>query len=75
MKMFTVVNIKSVSSIIKKEDEKMARDIEVLCEVENCNYWGQGNRCQADAIYVVSHKGNTAHDSKDTDCKTFKPAH
>ncbi|WP_078379292.1 DUF1540 domain-containing protein [Sutcliffiella halmapala] len=53
----------------------MAKDVEVLCEVENCNYWGQGNRCNADAIYVVSHKGNTAHDSKDTDCKTFEPSH
>ncbi|QFT90312.1 hypothetical protein FIU87_16730 [Bacillus sp. THAF10] len=48
---------------------------EVLCEVKNCNYWGQGNQCQADEIYVVSHKGNTAHDTKDTDCKTFKPTH
>ena len=35
----------------------MAQD--VLCEVNNCTYWGSGNQCNADAIYVVSHKGNS----------------
>ncbi len=49
----------------------MAQD--VLCEVNNCKYWGQGNKCEADAIYVVSQKGNQASTSEETDCKTFKP--
>lgn len=71
MKTSVFVNIINVS--FEKEDFRMPR--EVLCEVKNCNYWGQGNQCQADEIYVVSHKGNTAHDTKDTDCKTFKPTH
>ncbi|NGP46489.1 DUF1540 domain-containing protein [Bacillaceae bacterium SIJ1] len=51
----------------------MAQD--VLCEVNNCKYWGQGNRCKADAIYVVSHVGKEASDSSETDCKTFTPEH
>ncbi len=49
----------------------MAKD--VLCEVNNCVFWESGNLCGADQIYVVSHTGNTADDSKGTDCKTFKP--
>ncbi|MDF0726115.1 DUF1540 domain-containing protein [Cytobacillus sp. S13-E01] len=49
----------------------MAQD--VLCEVNNCHYWNKGNKCGADAIYVVSHTGKTASDSRETDCKTFKP--
>lgn len=51
----------------------MARD--VLCEVKNCTFWEQGNLCGAEEIYVVSHKGEKAEDSKETDCKTFKPTH
>ncbi|AIE61125.1 DUF1540 domain-containing protein [Bacillus methanolicus] len=50
----------------------MAKD--VLCEVNNCSYWAQGNRCSADQIYVVSHAGTKADSSKETDCKTFEPA-
>ncbi|MDE3840003.1 DUF1540 domain-containing protein [Bacillus methanolicus] len=50
----------------------MAKD--VLCEVNNCEYWAQGNLCSAEKIYVVSHKGKTADKSEETDCKTFKPA-
>ncbi|MEK3807506.1 DUF1540 domain-containing protein [Metabacillus sp. SLBN-84] len=46
---------------------------EVRCEVNNCEYWGNGNQCTADAIYVVSHRGDTASRSEETDCKTFKP--
>lgn len=46
---------------------------EVQCEVNNCEYWGSGNQCKADAIYVVSHAGNKASRSEETDCKTFKP--
>lgn len=49
----------------------MAQD--VLCEVNNCKYWDDGNKCSADSIYVVSHKGNQAPSSKETDCKTFVP--
>ncbi|SFI97487.1 DUF1540 domain-containing protein [Thermoflavimicrobium dichotomicum] len=49
----------------------MARD--VLCEVNNCTYWGEGNLCKADEIYVVAQLGNKARESKETDCKTFKP--
>ncbi|MDX5475292.1 MAG: DUF1540 domain-containing protein [Bacillaceae bacterium] len=52
----------------------MAREVEVLCEVSNCHYWGNGNRCNADSIYVVSHKGSTASHSEETDCKTFEPS-
>jgi len=51
--------------------EILAKD--VLCEVNNCTYWGNGNKCNAEAIYVVSHKGNQASKSEETDCKTFVP--
>ncbi|SFE74805.1 DUF1540 domain-containing protein [Alteribacillus iranensis] len=47
----------------------MAQD--VLCEVNNCMYWADGNRCAAEAIYVVSHTGEEAATSHETDCKTF----
>ncbi|WP_445489324.1 DUF1540 domain-containing protein [Niallia sp. 03133] len=50
----------------------MAKD--VLCEVNNCSYWENGNLCGAEKIYVVSHTGNKADTSKETDCKTFEPA-
>ncbi|WP_069187841.1 DUF1540 domain-containing protein [Sporosarcina globispora] len=49
----------------------MAKD--VLCEVNNCTYWENGNKCGAEAIYVVSHTGKQASNSKETDCKTFEP--
>ncbi|WP_160724082.1 DUF1540 domain-containing protein [Bacillus sp. USDA818B3_A] len=49
----------------------MAKD--VLCEVNNCTFWGNGNKCNADRIYVVSHTGETADNSRETDCKTFAP--
>jgi len=49
----------------------MAKD--VLCEVNNCKYWGQGNKCHAKEIYVVSHRGDKASKSEETDCKTFVP--
>ncbi|MDR7077698.1 hypothetical protein J2Y03_002724 [Neobacillus niacini] len=48
----------------------MAQD--VLCEVNNCSYWAKGNKCSAESIYVVSHKGKTADNSQETDCKTFE---
>ena len=49
----------------------MSKD--VLCEVNNCTYWGSGNKCNAEAIYVVSKKGSNALTSEETDCNTFKP--
>lgn len=49
----------------------MAQD--VLCEVNNCVHYKEGNRCGASEIYVVSHKGKQADSSQETDCKTFEP--
>ncbi|WP_174613407.1 DUF1540 domain-containing protein [Virgibacillus ihumii] len=49
----------------------MAKD--VLCEVNNCTYWGDGNICNADRIYVVTHKQSKARTTEETDCKTFEP--
>lgn len=51
----------------------MAKD--VLCEVSNCVHNLNGKSCGADEIFVVSHKGRQAHNSQETDCKTFEPAH
>ncbi len=48
----------------------MARD--VLCEVSNCAYWGTGNVCNADQIYVVTHQQTKARTTEETDCQTFK---
>lgn len=48
----------------------MAKD--VLCEVNNCHYWKQGNMCSAEQIYVISHSGESAVNSTETDCKTFE---
>ena len=48
----------------------MAKD--VLCEVNNCNYWENGNKCSAEQIYVVSHTGKKAQSTQETDCKTFE---
>ncbi len=45
----------------------------IRCEVKNCTFWGTGNNCRADVIYVVSQSGSHATDSEETDCKTFKP--
>ncbi|WP_100399742.1 DUF1540 domain-containing protein [Bacillus sp. FJAT-44742] len=47
--------------------------VDVLCEVSNCTYWDEGNKCAADRIYVVSHTGKIAEDQHETDCKTFQP--
>jgi hypothetical protein len=48
----------------------MAQD--VLCEVNNCSYWGSGNKCNADAIYVVSHKVKEASNSEETDWENIQ---
>ncbi|GIP38994.1 hypothetical protein J31TS4_22740 [Paenibacillus sp. J31TS4] len=49
----------------------MAKD--VLCEVNSCNYWASGNKCNASSIYVVGNRGKKAQTSEETDCKTFEP--
>lgn len=47
---------------------------DVMCEVSSCNYWGNGNLCQADQIYVVTHvEEEKARTTEETDCHTFKP--
>ncbi|MHB0885275.1 MAG: DUF1540 domain-containing protein [Bacillota bacterium] len=63
----------------------MASDVK--CSVSSCNYWGKGNRCEADSIHVVNSVGGggprmeagtmgrseQAGTSAETACKTFKP--
>ncbi|UTR13256.1 DUF1540 domain-containing protein [Salipaludibacillus sp. LMS25] len=49
--------------------------VDVLCEVSNCVYWANGNKCDAERIYVVSHTGKEAENQKETDCNTFEPEH
>ncbi|MBM7691211.1 hypothetical protein JOC77_000616 [Peribacillus deserti] len=49
----------------------MAQD--VLCEVANCVHNVGGLKCAATEIYVVSHTGERADNSRETDCKTFEP--
>jgi hypothetical protein len=47
----------------------------VKCLVSNCNYWEQGNQCDASAIEVnVDGGGREAIKSDQTNCRTFKPA-
>lgn len=46
----------------------MAKD--VLCEVDSCRHWSNGNRCAAEQIYIVSKQ--QASTSSETDCKTFE---
>jgi len=46
---------------------------DVLCEVNNCTFWSEGNMCSADRIYVVSKKGEKAKNGEETDCYTFRP--
>lgn len=48
----------------------MARD--VLCNVNNCKYWDEGNKCIADSIYVIGLEGEKASDVDETGCKTFE---
>ncbi|MHA6261330.1 DUF1540 domain-containing protein [Sporosarcina sp. CAU 1771] len=45
----------------------------ILCEVNNCKFWGHGDKCNAKSIYIVSQKGKRAASSEETDCKTFVP--
>lgn len=48
----------------------MAKD--VLCEVNSCKFWTEGNNCDASQIYVVSNRGKQASHSEETDCNTFE---
>ncbi|WP_084224931.1 DUF1540 domain-containing protein [Paenibacillus pectinilyticus] len=49
----------------------MAKD--VMCEVNSCKFWSNGNKCSASSISIVSHHdGNQARNSKETDCHTFE---
>ena len=43
---------------------------QVKCVVDSCEYWEQGNQCNASAIEVSPPH---ASDSEETDCNTFKP--
>jgi hypothetical protein len=54
-----------------REVKKVAKD--VLCEVNSCKYWANGNNCNASSIYVVNRRGQQAANSEETDCKTFEP--
>jgi hypothetical protein len=66
-----ISKLKGKVEIHRKEVEIVAQD--VLCEVDNCVYHKNDNRCGASQIFVVSHKGNhKAESSAETDCKTFK---
>jgi hypothetical protein len=47
----------------------------VMCEVNNCTFWAQGNMCQADKIYVVAQREEQADSTEETDCHTFEPKH
>ncbi len=47
--------------------------MKVLCEVSNCVHNHEGELCGATEIFVVSHKGDRAHSSQETDCQTFEP--
>ncbi|GAK05100.1 hypothetical protein JCM19037_3570 [Geomicrobium sp. JCM 19037] len=46
---------------------------EILCEVNNCVHWGEGNHCEADRIYVVSNADKITTEQEETDCHTFSP--
>ncbi|MDR3565143.1 MAG: DUF1540 domain-containing protein [Negativicutes bacterium] len=44
----------------------------VKCKVSNCNYWQQGERCNASAIEVdVDGGASNARNSEQTNCHTF----
>lgn len=48
----------------------MAKD--VMCRVENCKFYEQGNRCTAKAIEVnVDGGGSKASYTAETNCHTF----
>ncbi|MHB9145625.1 MAG: DUF1540 domain-containing protein [Symbiobacteriia bacterium] len=59
---------------------------DILCEVQSCHYWAQGDKCAAHEIFVVNNGRASpsmeigtiggphhAQSSEETSCKTFKP--
>ncbi|MCM3541062.1 DUF1540 domain-containing protein [Priestia endophytica] len=46
----------------------------VLCEVNTCKNWKNGNKCTADFIYVVNFDGKQTSEAEETGCKTFEPS-
>ncbi|MGI6344489.1 MAG: DUF1540 domain-containing protein [Bacillota bacterium] len=40
----------------------------ITCTVDTCHYWGQGDRCQAEAIEI---SGSNADESRETNCQTY----
>lgn len=51
----------------------MSMPKDVMCEVDNCTFWSEGNLCSAERIYVVSKKGKKVNNEEETDCYTFQP--
>ncbi|WP_174727431.1 DUF1540 domain-containing protein [Mesobacillus harenae] len=45
---------------------------EVLCNVENCKYWAEGDKCVADSIFVIGEHSREAANVEETACKTFE---
>jgi hypothetical protein len=51
----------------------MAKD--VVCTVDSCTFWDDGNKCSAKHIMVNnSHSDERAYKSDETNCETFKPS-
>lgn len=45
----------------------------ILCEVSNCEFNLEGQKCTASEIFVISSQGKQASSQQETDCQTFKP--
>jgi hypothetical protein len=59
--------------LLNNKEEETFMKLEVLCNVENCTYWAEGDQCVADSIYVVGLDNNDAENVEETACKTFEP--
>lgn len=46
---------------------------EVICDVNNCQHWAEGNKCAAEVITVTTHAMKETKKSEETDCQTFEP--
>jgi hypothetical protein len=66
-------NVPPVATIllVRGGESPMAKD--VVCEVNSCKYWANGNLCRASSIKVTHHHGKQASNSEETDCRTFEP--
>jgi hypothetical protein len=66
-------NVPPVATIllVRGGESPMAKD--VVCEVNSCKYWANGNLCRASSIKVTHHRGKQASNSEETDCRTFEP--